>query len=73
MLSYFTCLALTLIRVWEPPQTRGAEVAPAVAEAKEFVRSRDGQRAVLLIQGLTLRPLSKDAAKKRPNGDAVGQ
>src|SRR5579859_6205133 len=64
MLSHFTCFALTMIGVWEPPQTRCEEVAPAVAEAKEFVRSPDRERAVLLIHGLTLRPLNKDAGKK---------
>src|SRR6266849_4282813 len=64
MFAHFACLLLTTLSGWEAPPTRFAEVAPAVAEAKEFVRSKDRDRAVILIHGLTLRPFTKDAARR---------
>jgi pimeloyl-ACP methyl ester carboxylesterase len=64
MFAYVACLLLSLPAGRELPPTRCAEVAPAVDEAKEFVRSKDRDRAVILIHGLTLHPLNKDAARK---------
>jgi pimeloyl-ACP methyl ester carboxylesterase len=64
MFAYFAILLLGPTSGWEPPQTRCAEVLPAVDESKDFIRSTARDRAVLLIHGLTLRPLSKDAARK---------
>jgi pimeloyl-ACP methyl ester carboxylesterase len=60
------CLAIVLLALggWEPPATRCAQVAPTFIENKQFVRSKDRDRAVLLIHGLTINPLSKDGAKK---------
>jgi pimeloyl-ACP methyl ester carboxylesterase len=63
MLTYFTCLFVALLGTWQPPQTRFAQVAPTHVENKEFVRSKNCERAVILIHGLTLRVFGKGGAQ----------
>ncbi len=64
MSACLACVMLLAAGGWEPPATRCAQMAPTFLENKEFVRSTDRDRAVLLVHGLTLNPLSRDAAKK---------
>jgi pimeloyl-ACP methyl ester carboxylesterase len=63
MIAYFTCLCVAVLGTWQPPQTRFAQLSPDYIENKEFVRSKDCQRAVILIHGLTLRLFSKGGAR----------